>query len=362
MAVSWAKRAAELFHDGTFNQPHRRLLSDDVIWCDACGAYADSFSVCLSKPCPGRPSCVGKRAHLHSLRSGRHPRTGDCFRSSPIPEPRPHAPLHPHHADPPYHHTHREWGSGNSTPLVKDMKPSVPGAARRKMDALRIRCGLSITPARDQDSITSSVLCPPHANTVVASAIPLPSAASEPVAKRRRITRKTAVVPSTQLATNVNTSPNDTPSTASVAVHLHAHQERRLSIEHHTPAPASAVPDPLPAGPEGFKRRRITGKRQPTDTACINREKAFTAASSSTSHSDALRGLALAKIDATTSDANSSAPLPRSRLSPDSSSPLHAPCATDSFAQHPLTRKQLIARLTGDLAQCRHLFKRPRMV
>ena len=115
------------------------------------------------------------------------------------------------------------------------------------------------------------------------------------------------------------------------------------------PTLALAVPDPLPAASQGFKRRRITGKRQLLDTAGICREKASTAASSSTSHTDALHGRVLTKINTTTSDGNST-------------SPLSVPSATESSTQHPLTRKQLMAQLTDEVAQRCHLMKRPRLI
>ena len=349
-AARWASRAADLFLDAASSRPHRRFMSDDVVWCDACGAYADAFSVCLSKPCIGRPSCPGKSAHLHSLRSGRHPRTGIIFRSAPVPEPRPDAPLHPHYAGRPCPHPHREWGSCGSAP-PRSMKRSDPGAARAKMDALRLRRALSPAPAHGSYSAASSARLSPYPLSLGSSFMPLPcvpptpldESQHTPATKRRRITGKTSlpVEPSMQLATTAAQSPADTLITTIAPILVHGHERRRHDAEHHMLGSASSAPDLLPPEAQGLKRRRIVGKRQPVATAFAIRDSPSTAASCST----ARPGPAPPLTDASPADATIAWRQPPATVS----TPVPAG-ATDLSTEPPPTRKQLIARLSSEVA------------
>ena len=90
---------------------HSLFLSDQVLWCDRCGAYAEAFAVGIAAPCRSRPSCDGKRAHLRLLRDNRHPSTKRPFATGPFPEPRALAQLTPRPPDEP-----TQWGSGALPP------------------------------------------------------------------------------------------------------------------------------------------------------------------------------------------------------------------------------------------------------
>ncbi len=115
-ADRWARRARALAAAqaqpgavGSDGAGHRRFITDDTVWCDRCGAYADSFAVGLARPCPGRPTCAGKEQHLRRLRRGFHPATAAAFRGVPIPEPAIGAHARPAAAPP----TRSEaWGTG----------------------------------------------------------------------------------------------------------------------------------------------------------------------------------------------------------------------------------------------------------
>ncbi len=146
-AAKWARRARELaraHHSadivGTDGAGHRRFMTDQMVWCDRCGAYAESFAVGLARACPGHPTCAGKEQHLRRLRRGLHPATAVPFLGPPLPEPalgahaRPAAPV-PARRDP--------WGSavglaGSASSTNDDhvMTPcaetSGQGAARRR--------------------------------------------------------------------------------------------------------------------------------------------------------------------------------------------------------------------------------------
>ena len=94
-AVRWAERAETLRASGaTDGGGHTRFLTDDVLWCDRCGAYAISQAIGLAKPCSGKPT-GGTLARLGLLRRGLHPVTRDPLPADPVPEPRAGVPLRP---------------------------------------------------------------------------------------------------------------------------------------------------------------------------------------------------------------------------------------------------------------------------
>ena len=65
---------------------HQRMRSGRVVWCDLCGAYAETKAVKLAQVCPGQveDNHTGGQC-LRALRRGRHPKTG-AFLGTPIPE------------------------------------------------------------------------------------------------------------------------------------------------------------------------------------------------------------------------------------------------------------------------------------
>ena len=87
--AKWATRERELAGAGGVDGPsHARWLTDGIVWCSRCGAYAISWAVGLRKPCSGVPSCDGMRAVRNHIRSFRHPVTHAPLRGPHIPEPR----------------------------------------------------------------------------------------------------------------------------------------------------------------------------------------------------------------------------------------------------------------------------------
>ena len=86
-AARWVKKSMLLPRAGQAQGlGHVRVLSGSVVWCCACGAYAEASAKQLLKPCPGknqgRRSEGGLQGQLRALRSGRHPRT-----LKPLPPP-----------------------------------------------------------------------------------------------------------------------------------------------------------------------------------------------------------------------------------------------------------------------------------
>jgi hypothetical protein len=87
-AVRWAQRAVDDATRGFVDGGgRRRMLSDDVMWCSRCGAYASSRVVVLAKACRGHPSDAGAAARLDLLRSGRHPVSRAPFMAEVVSEP-----------------------------------------------------------------------------------------------------------------------------------------------------------------------------------------------------------------------------------------------------------------------------------
>ncbi len=111
-AAKWAERAAALGAANSADAPsHRRFMTGGIIWCDACGSYAESFAVGLARPCPQGPRNDGKAQHLRRLRQGLHPATGLVLQDSHVAEPTSGARLAPSPAgqSPACPQT---WGSG----------------------------------------------------------------------------------------------------------------------------------------------------------------------------------------------------------------------------------------------------------
>ena len=89
-ASRWAAKARMLAeHDHVDGGGHRRMLSGDLIWCVACGSYANDVAKGLSQPCPSKQHGVwtggGRLGQLHKLRKNVHPPTGERL-DSPLPE------------------------------------------------------------------------------------------------------------------------------------------------------------------------------------------------------------------------------------------------------------------------------------
>ena len=86
-ADRWAKRAAEDAAAGRIDGGgHRRYLSDDVVWCGRCGAYASTHAIGLAKACPGRPTDAAASSRLRMLNNGQHPVTRSRFIMATVPE------------------------------------------------------------------------------------------------------------------------------------------------------------------------------------------------------------------------------------------------------------------------------------
>ena len=86
-ASKWAEAAKRMADNGVVDGGgHTRMISGDVIWCSACGAYADLSVSGLRHACTGRHTGPweggGKRQQLSNLRKNRHPKTGN-----PLPMP-----------------------------------------------------------------------------------------------------------------------------------------------------------------------------------------------------------------------------------------------------------------------------------
>ncbi len=181
-ADRWAARARRLAEvgglanmGGTDGAGHIRYLSDGTTWCDKCGAYADSFSVGLSRICPGRPTCAGKEQQLRRLRRGRHPVTDIPFVDQPIPELSPSTPRAPR---PPPPERRISWGSiGTMAPIaVGDMQRRRPEhehdpsstswpSARQRVDAVRERIRARIAATAAPDTARTGVVPPPNVGT-----------------------------------------------------------------------------------------------------------------------------------------------------------------------------------------------------
>ncbi len=93
-AARWAQLEAEAMDVASGRgcrggRAHTRWMTDDIMWCSTCGAYAEQRAVGLASACRGPPpaSGSGRTTSLARLRAGRHPKTGVDLRGVPIPEP-----------------------------------------------------------------------------------------------------------------------------------------------------------------------------------------------------------------------------------------------------------------------------------
>ena len=89
-AIKWAqmaRRLADTGAGGTDGAGHVRFLSDNMVWCDRCGATATHHAVSLAQPCRGRPRPGGAQHNLRLMRRGINPTTRQAFRDGPHPEP-----------------------------------------------------------------------------------------------------------------------------------------------------------------------------------------------------------------------------------------------------------------------------------
>ena len=143
-ALRWAQRARSLVvagaGGGTDGAGHVRFLSDEMIWCDRCGATATHHAVSLMMPCRGKPRPGGAEHNLRLLRKGINPTTRRAFRDGPHPEPgrsgRPSGFL-----------GSEAWGSGGAgvqgiagESAKSDKKDAQKGpTAKERMEALRRR-------------------------------------------------------------------------------------------------------------------------------------------------------------------------------------------------------------------------------
>jgi hypothetical protein len=84
----WAQRAARdaeaAVEDGG---GHVRRLTAGVLWCDACGAFAEERARGLARPCRGHPSEETASRRRDRLRAGRHPVTGAVLVGTTVREP-----------------------------------------------------------------------------------------------------------------------------------------------------------------------------------------------------------------------------------------------------------------------------------
>ena len=123
---------------GVVRYRHQRMRSGKVVWCNLCGAYAESKAVKLAMVCPGQD--FGRQAAdkgggatqvLRALRKGRHPKTG-AFIGYPVPEHLWHdaTRLRPGDARP---------GRPDEGISVENAQGGAPGAARARLQAMRTR-------------------------------------------------------------------------------------------------------------------------------------------------------------------------------------------------------------------------------
>jgi hypothetical protein len=90
-AMKWAQVARRTMRGGdkggTDGAGHVRMLSDETIWCNRCGAVATHHAVGMALPCRGRPKPGGMEHNLRLLRRGINPQTNVPFREGPYAEP-----------------------------------------------------------------------------------------------------------------------------------------------------------------------------------------------------------------------------------------------------------------------------------
>ena len=85
----WAAKIEELKEAGIHSrQGHQRMLTDQLVWCNTCGAYANDRGQGMARPCAGPPTQVGggRWQQLYNLRNCRHPKDATQIGEA-IPEP-----------------------------------------------------------------------------------------------------------------------------------------------------------------------------------------------------------------------------------------------------------------------------------
>ena len=82
----WALRALTLADKNSGDGPgHTRVANGRLVWCYCCGAYAEHWSVGLSKPCTGRPRrWTSNAAGLSRLIKGMHPKSSVLLVDPPV--------------------------------------------------------------------------------------------------------------------------------------------------------------------------------------------------------------------------------------------------------------------------------------
>ena len=143
-ALKWSQRARKLAGvgagGGTDGAGHVRFLSDDMVWCDRCGATATHHAISLAQPCKGKPRPGGAEHNLRLLRRGINPITRLAFREGPFPEPGSNA-------KPQVAAESERWGGRGTVPEVSAQARGQGGrsasvklpTAKQRLEALRKR-------------------------------------------------------------------------------------------------------------------------------------------------------------------------------------------------------------------------------
>ena len=152
----WAVRERTLVEAGGGDGPrHKRWITDGIVCCSRCGAYAITWAVGLRKICPGAPSCDGMRAVRNHIRAFRHPVTHGPLQG-------PHRP-EAHRKYDTLDHNHESWGTGSTSrssqalecaPHLSRPSLSVDGAAR--IAAVRTRVRRRIENNRSDGAVSST--------------------------------------------------------------------------------------------------------------------------------------------------------------------------------------------------------------
>ena len=86
---AWAERACRDAETGCEDGGgHARRLTDGVLWCDLCGAYAERRAMGLAEPCKKRPRDPTAAWRRDRLRRRVHPATGCSLTGPTVIEPR----------------------------------------------------------------------------------------------------------------------------------------------------------------------------------------------------------------------------------------------------------------------------------
>ncbi len=89
--LRWAERESALAGiDSSDATSHTLRMTDGLVWCATCAAYASERAVGLAAPCRGKPPRgmeFGRHTKLARLRRGLHPKTGQPLRGVTWPQP-----------------------------------------------------------------------------------------------------------------------------------------------------------------------------------------------------------------------------------------------------------------------------------